>query len=222
MFSITEDVGASALGCGLYLEAAVANHSCSPNAAQTFDGLTLALRCTRPVAKGEEIMIGITELHRPTRVRQEALRASYFFECRCERCNYQGTFEEDQGLEGYACQNKSCSGVCANFNLATALPKDRTRHGIGEQGAVVKQTGCISCRACGDSRLAEEAERKLMAVRDHLERGKAVIRRGDGAEGRKCLEGALERAVCLHRGNWLLSEIYAELVSVCLELEVTK
>lgn len=201
VFSITEDVGASVLGCGLYLEAATANHSCSPNAAQTFDGLTLALRCTRPVAKGEEIMIGITELHRPSRIRQEALRADYFFECRCERCDSQSTFKEDQGLEGYACRNKSCSGVCVNFNLTT---------------------GFISCRACEDSWLAEKIERKLLAVQNLLKHGKAIVRRGQGVEGRKCLEGALERAACLHHGNWLLSEIYAELVSACLELEVTK
>lgn len=199
VFSITEDVGASVLGCGLYLEAATVNHSCSPNATQTFNGLALALRCTRPVAKGEEITIGITELHRPSRIRQEVLRASYFFECRCERCDSQSTLEEDQGLEGYACRNKSCSGVCGNFNLAT---------------------GCISCRACGDSWLTEKAERKLVAVQNLLEHGKVIVRRGQGVEGRTCLEGALARAACLHHGNWLLSEIYAELVSACLELEV--
>lgn len=86
VFSIVAGALGGEVGCGLYLEAAPANHSCSPNASQSFDGKTLSLRCTRPIARGEEITIGITQIQRPGPVRRESLRSNYFFECRCERC----------------------------------------------------------------------------------------------------------------------------------------
>lgn len=86
MFSIVAgEFGGEEVGCGLYLEAAAANHSCYPNASQSFDGKTLSLRCTRPILRGEEITIAITQIQRPGPARRESLRKSYFFECRCER-----------------------------------------------------------------------------------------------------------------------------------------
>jgi hypothetical protein len=42
-------------GIGLYLTAAMANHSCQPNAAQTFEGTRLALRALSPIRAGEEV-----------------------------------------------------------------------------------------------------------------------------------------------------------------------
>lgn len=85
VFSIAENALTGEVGCGLYLEAAAANHSCNPNAAQSFSGKTLSLRCTRPIRKGEEITIGITQIQKPGPARRESLRKTYFFECRCER-----------------------------------------------------------------------------------------------------------------------------------------
>ena len=40
------------IGLGMYPLAALANHSCDPTAAQTFDGATLELRALRPLAAG--------------------------------------------------------------------------------------------------------------------------------------------------------------------------
>lgn len=85
VFSISNESCSGEIGCGLYLEAATANHSCIPNASQSFQGKTLSLRCTRPISEGEEITIGIAQIQRPGPLRRESLRASYFFNCRCER-----------------------------------------------------------------------------------------------------------------------------------------
>lgn len=85
VFSIAGGTQGGTIGCGLYLEAATANHSCDPNASQSFDGKTLSLRCTRAIQRGEEITIGITQISRPGPLRRESLRTNYFFECQCER-----------------------------------------------------------------------------------------------------------------------------------------
>ena len=179
----------------------------------------MALRCTRPILKDEEITIGITELHRPSRARREALRSSYFFDCRCERCDAQGAIEEDKKLQGRACPDKSCSGVCVQSDVIWTS-ETRAPHGVERGKGGIQETVNFTCGTCGDSWPGEEAEQKRAAAHDLLQRGQADVRRGKETEGRKCMEAALQLAACLHRGNWMVSEIYAELVSACLELEV--
>lgn len=220
VFSIVVDVGGHVVGCGLYLEAATANHSCNPNASQSFDGRTLSLRCTRPIAVGEEVTIGITEMHRPGEARRQALRTSYFFECRCERCNSGGACCEEARLEGYACLDQSCSGVCAKPRTAGATEKETNSAGEREDGA--ENSGCLVCSVCASAWPAEEAVRKSKAVCELLGRGKALVAGGKAPAGRECLEEALRRAVgCLYISNWMLAEVYSELLSTCLELEVS-
>lgn len=232
-FSITSDVGANVVGCGLYIQASTANHSCRPNAAQSFNGRTLALRCTRPVLKGEEITLGITELHRPRASRRQALRESYFFECQCERCaSDDEAAAEDARLNGYSCPTASCTGVCKPCGpkkAARKSPSRSARKKSGDRAGSAKHpvseavaSGPFLCDTCGASRPAKQTEREEKAIRSFLERGKAAVREGRAAdEGKESLEEACQRAAhCLHGSNWLLSEIYSEVTSVCLEVQV--
>ena len=73
--------------CKLSFQVATINHSCSPNAVAVFHARAeLQVRALRPLAAGEEVTLAYTELRRPTRMRQRALRASHCFRCECMRC----------------------------------------------------------------------------------------------------------------------------------------
>lgn len=231
VFSVTSDVGPTVVGCGLYIQASTVNHSCRPNATQSFNGRSLALRCTRPILKGEEITIGITELHKPRAARRHSLRANYFFECRCERCApEEAAAAEDARLNGYACPTPNCTGVCTNrkSNAAGGYPSKSADEAGDSSGLAtdalsdVVDSGVLLCDSCGASRPGEETGREGRAIVELLERGRALAREGrTSQEGKQCLQEACERATrCLHRANWVLSEIYTELSSVCLEAQV--
>ncbi|CAM9152032.1 unnamed protein product [Ectocarpus sp. 13 AM-2016] len=267
VFSIAESALNGEVGCGLYLEAAAANHACNPNAAQSFSGKTLSLRCTRPIRKGEEITIGITQIQKPGPARRGSLLKTYFFECRCERCESPEGRAEDMRLEAFACPGSECSGFCL-------APKKRGR-ALGEssksfrqkksaspssyQGSKFPLDECnvepseeqetaglnlssfhsplsevvagleteregsarLTCDACGaSSRPVEEARAELANIQELLNRVKAFGNEGQALPARRCLEQALGKAASsLHRANWMLSEIYGLLTSVCVELQ---
>lgn len=82
--------------------------------------------------------------------------------------------------------------------------------------------GIMTCDNCGATRDSEETEREGMAIQELLERSQAVAeRRVDFPSALKGLEEARVRALsCLYRGNWMVAQIYAALVSVALDLEV--
>lgn len=228
VFAVVLEVENCITGCGLYLQAATANHSCAPNAVQSFDGRVLSLRCIRPIMKGEEITIGIIELHRHSTARQQSLRTSYFFECQCDRCTSEGAEAEDARLTGYACPDKSCPGVCANRALRSSHERSPTTANEETAFSAVKilpetdDPGCLLCSICGAPRSAEDAERESRTIDELEERGKAFCRDGKGVEGKLILEEALQRGIkCLHRGNWVLSDLFAELSSTCVRLQVT-
>ena len=88
-FMIT-DTTLQAIGIGLYLRASLFNHSCDPNATQSFifDGNSYRLRvyANRSIAKGEEIHISYIDLTYPNWWRRQQLWRSYGFFCNCSRC----------------------------------------------------------------------------------------------------------------------------------------
>lgn len=214
VFDITVGLGSEQVGCGLYLEAAPVNHSCTPNVTQTFafPGRTLSLRCTRPIRAGEEITIGITMLARPGRVRREKLKAGYFFDCRCERCNSKEGALEDARMDGYACPVTNCDGLCPSRT------KSRGKNSNPDEEL-------LRCDRCGATRSACEADRASRVIRDLLESSQDLVGRGEGhsglAQAMEVLQEARSRASrCLHRGNWMVGEIYSSLVEIGIELEM--
>eukprot|EP00873_Tetraselmis_striata_P002751 jgi/Tetstr1/423015/TSEL_013790.t1 len=68
------------IGVGLYLTAAMANHSCQPNCAQTFDGKRLLLRALNPIRAGEEVTISYIELAATRQERRASLLQQYYFD----------------------------------------------------------------------------------------------------------------------------------------------
>lgn len=67
------------LGVGLFLETAMFNHSCAPNALVTFNGKELRVVATRPIKKGEPVTISYGPLASKVRPSDAfaALRHSY-------------------------------------------------------------------------------------------------------------------------------------------------
>ncbi|CAM9560585.1 unnamed protein product [Choristocarpus tenellus] len=149
---------------------------------------------------------------------------------------------EDSFLEGFRCPVDGCDGLCIECSggghghsvvgtdgrIHESSKGCNTGFNLRGDGEEVNGLSCIVCKA---RRSAEEARREGFAVEDLLEKGKALAARSGavgGSEGfkqsvveaRTCLEEGLVRALAvLYRGNWVLSELYSELVSVCLELE---
>ena len=65
---------------------ALANHSCSPNAAIIFDSRTISLRSLNEIKSGEQILISYIDPIQPREGRRAELRERYFFTCECEVC----------------------------------------------------------------------------------------------------------------------------------------
>ncbi|XP_052869012.1 histone-lysine N-trimethyltransferase SMYD5 [Anopheles cruzii] len=81
-------------GSALYPTQSKINHSCAPNAEIVFpkSNHRLALRATRDLAPGKEVLISYLDecnLQRSRHSRQKHLREYYLFECQCEKCEKQ-------------------------------------------------------------------------------------------------------------------------------------
>ena len=81
-----------ALGVGIYDIPSFINHSCSPNAIQTFlfgqnKPAKLMLTAYEDIETGQEINISYIDNACPRDIRQKRLREDYFFWCDCETCN---------------------------------------------------------------------------------------------------------------------------------------
>jgi SET domain len=86
-FSIVGNDG-EALGIGLYQGPAYRiNHSCIPNARQSFTGTTLHVYATRDIACGEEVCISYCDAN-DTMERKQFLQNEYCFVCRCPLCSH--------------------------------------------------------------------------------------------------------------------------------------
>ncbi|KAG7360859.1 methyltransferase UbiE family protein [Nitzschia inconspicua] len=97
-------------GVGLYYPANFMNHSCRPNAIQTFLFLrgqlpSLHVTAFEEIRSHQEICISYTDTSCPTHIRQEQLRSNYFFNCQCDACNDIQTDTRKIGLKCPTCRN---------------------------------------------------------------------------------------------------------------------
>ncbi len=67
-------------GVGLYPVGAMINHSCTPNAMQSFTGRRIVFRAIKTIAAGEEVTISYVELAATRAERRAALLAGYCFD----------------------------------------------------------------------------------------------------------------------------------------------
>ena len=88
-FTLTDET-MQPIGLALYAKAAVFNHSCCPNATQSFDlsstGPILSIHANRNIHIGEEITISYIDVGFPSWWRRQELFTSYGFICHCAHC----------------------------------------------------------------------------------------------------------------------------------------
>ena len=98
-------------GVGLYLEAAMINHSCRPTCVQTFVKETLYIRSFTDIPEGGEITIAYIDVARPTWYRRKLLSETYGFVCNCIACSIASEEEYwlHQGCKGYLKQSSAAS-----------------------------------------------------------------------------------------------------------------
>ena len=104
-----QDTEMKALGIGVYIQAAMINHSCCPNCIQTFVNNKLYIRSIREIKEGEEITIAYIDVAKPTWYRQMMLKEMYKFTCSCTSCQLLN--ENDF----WTCQKPLCKGNLDNI-----------------------------------------------------------------------------------------------------------
>ena len=67
-------------GVGIYPLGAMLNHSCTPNAMQSFSGSRIVFRAVQHIPSGAEATIAYVELAATRAERRAMLKANYFFD----------------------------------------------------------------------------------------------------------------------------------------------
>eukprot|EP00804_Cyclotella_cryptica_P010767 CCRYP_005538-RA/>CCRYP_005538-RA protein AED:0.30 eAED:0.30 QI:578/1/1/1/0/0/2/90/496 len=138
------------IGIGLYPAASMINHSCSPNALQSFwfspHGRNeptlpmLQITTCQKVKAGDEITISYCDGSAPRHMRRKELWDGYKFDCDCAWCH---DTDRDLSVLGLKCPNTACSGSVV-LVLDEAMPSlSRSRQPR------------YKCDSCGYSRFTE-------------------------------------------------------------------
>ncbi|CAF0920852.1 unnamed protein product [Adineta steineri] len=83
--TIHDTIDLKCIGYGLYFNATIYNHSCSPTCHTVFNGIYLSIR-TLCDESSEEWTINYIDLLESYKNRQDYLRENYYFNCQCKRC----------------------------------------------------------------------------------------------------------------------------------------
>lgn len=110
--------------------AAMANHSCQPNAFIVFSGRSLHLRSLTDIPKDTEITIAYTSTTDPSSTRQQELQTRWYFTCTCPVCSI-GPYALTDVYICPACKRTSIPDdstmqcpACNHQAKAFSMPKD--------------------------------------------------------------------------------------------------
>jgi hypothetical protein len=100
-----------AMGVGLYGTPSFMNHSCIPNAVQTFlygsgQPPSLFLTAFEDIQPNNEVCISYVDNTSPRQLRRERLQNDYFFSCNCEACEDREYNSRILGLKCYQCNSE--------------------------------------------------------------------------------------------------------------------
>ena len=94
------------IGVGIYLEASIFDHSCSPTAAVVFRGKKIAVRCISNPFKNlefKDLRISYTDVSRRSKERRKILRDQYYFECDCTECDVDPFHLDEMKRSSFRC-----------------------------------------------------------------------------------------------------------------------
>eukprot|EP00752_Nemacystus_decipiens_P011045 g9813.t1 len=161
---------------GVYLTAAMLNHSCTPNAVATFNGREMRVVATRAIDEGEPVTISYGPLSSKissTRERQAFLRQAYCFQCECEACR------RPAARTTIASASRPGTSEAGN-EQHPSLGRDR---GGAAAEASWKRTEFACCRAAGRGCCPGTL---LLGVPRAPPPLSSLARRGEGCDGDDC------------------------------------
>ena len=162
------------LGRGVYLDAALFNHSCAPNCSVTAGALLLEVVVDEAVAAGEELCISYCETQQPLAARNRLLRTHYHFECACERC-----------VAESSCGGGMKLSYHSGGGPPKAPPSKKEKRDRREQKAAAKEGGsCCSAPPGHAGADADSSPRVLVDLRVLLKLAKAPTA-AEARRGRK-------------------------------------
>ena len=155
-----------ALGVGVFLDASMINHSCRPNAVQSFwlsSGSSdrhhppmLQVTICRNVKVGEEVTISYCDASAPRHDRLRGLKKNYNFLCDCALCQ---DIDRDDALIGLVCSaTGGCNGKVRSFSSAVSSV-DNTLDFVNKQ---------YHCETCGHSNF-EDSIRGIFQLMARIE-----------------------------------------------------
>jgi len=164
------------IGTGMYPRASMINHSCRPNAVQTFwfdkedadppNMPKLQITTCRSVKAGEEITISYCDNSCPRKNRQNELWEGYKFHCNCDWCERS---DVDAATVGLRCKTPGCVGEVVSLppeEYTFMGPQNVTSNRLS--GSDTKQCKMI-CDTCGCTDF-EEAIKSRTRVMDRIEK----------------------------------------------------
>lgn len=77
------------MGRAVFPEASYFNHSCNPNLRCEQDGVNLRIISLKHISKGTQLFISYIDTNLPLQARQAKLWQDYYFNCICDKCEYE-------------------------------------------------------------------------------------------------------------------------------------
>lgn len=176
------------VGAACHPAAALLNHSCAPNCVLTYRGKTLEIRTLRTVAADEELCHSYTELCQPTAVRQQAIRESYGFVCRCSRCEDGLVYDDSPGdawlVDDVMLGAKDDAGARSDVERARALLRQaEPEEDLAKEAGLVFEALAILRNVCHPGSLVRySAEGQALGV---------ALAGGDVKAARECCTNAV-------------------------------
>ncbi|OQV15635.1 putative Histone-lysine N-methyltransferase SMYD3 [Hypsibius exemplaris] len=140
------------LGHGVFLSAAKFDHSCRPNAAQSYDGPDMLVHAITDIPTLEDVRVTYTALNQPARLRRKFLKEHYFFDCECERCNDP---IHDAFLQSIICSKNTC-GEAVPFMAQRPGPYKCPDCGTKIPGQIIASAESLMSSAESAIRLMED------------------------------------------------------------------
>jgi hypothetical protein len=229
------------VGFGLFPFAAMLNHSCDPNCAFSGvalgrGGAALTIRAIQPVAEGEELTFGYTDLYQDVVARREELESTKHFICECTRCMRcvqdpnSGAAIMDRRLSGVLCPSCVDRGETDGVLQPPGLLHDtdennRLLANLVRGACVEHEVSCARCDTCSEVTSAAWLQQAIARASEAFADVQKVQSRAadreqlDAAHSGLTMFLELFRDRILHRQHALVFQAHCLLANCCLALE---